>query len=58
MLHCHDMKKGDIFYCEDCGLTLQVLKECDESGDEDVCCCADQETTCIFNCCGTDLKKK
>lgn len=53
MLHCHDMKKGEIYYCEECGLELKVMKECTECCGSDDC-----EETCKFSCCGEDLKLK
>lgn len=59
MTSCHEMKVGDIFYCEDCGLELQVVKECsdtDTSASE--CGCCTTEDTCTFSCCGKDLVKK
>jgi hypothetical protein len=32
MPNCHEMKTGDIYVCEGCGLELQVVKECKECG--------------------------
>ena len=59
MLHCHDMKKGDIYYCKDCGLELQVVKECHDAGTAvEECGCMDADATCKFTCCGSELKKK
>lgn len=55
MANCHEMKVGDIYTCEKCGIELQVLKECKEAGmPADDCECA----PCTFSCCGEDLKKK
>jgi len=48
---CHELKKGDILYCEDCGLELQVTKNCN-CAEEGACSDAG------FTCCGGDLKKK
>ena len=28
MSNCYKMKKGEVYVCEDCGLKLQVIKEC------------------------------
>ncbi len=50
MVHCHDIKEGDVLYCEDCGLELTVTKGCD-CGEG---ACAESG----FSCCGMDLKKK
>jgi len=59
MLSCHDMKKGDIFTCKDCGLELQVIKECDETETSaDECCCSPQANPCTFSCCGKELLRK
>ncbi len=51
MVHCHEMKEGAVYICEDCGLELTVSKGCD---------CAD-ESACSdmgFTCCGGEMKKK
>ena len=51
-LHCHDMKKGQVYYCPDCGLEIKIVNECKQCcGDEDNCGCS-------FSCCGSDLKLK
>lgn len=47
------MKKGSTWVCEGCGLELEVVKECDECG-EDECCSGD----CTFECCGETLTLK
>ena len=55
MPDCHEMRSGDVYICEDCGLELQVVKECKEAGaPPDECKCA----PCSFICCGEELKKK
>ena len=55
MASCDTMKKGEIYRCEDCGLEIQVIKECEDAKQ-----CADgscgSEST--FSCCGGDLVKK
>ncbi len=28
MASCHEMKMGQVYVCEGCGLELQVVKEC------------------------------
>ena len=53
MSSCNELKKGDILYCEDCGLELTVTKAC-SCGDEDSGACAESG----FSCCGMSLKKK
>jgi len=59
MLSCHDMRKGQVYTCEDCGLELKVVKECDEAGTpaED-CACHTDKSTCAFSCCGQELTLK
>lgn len=55
MVHCHEMKRGDIFYCDHCGLELEVRTECTEcEPTEGECACG----TCSFMCCDAELKKK
>ncbi len=56
MPSCHDMKLGEVYVCETCGLELKVVKECDECGeDADSCAC---EEHCSFDCCGEEMKLK
>jgi predicted nucleic acid-binding Zn ribbon protein len=59
MPNCHDMKKGRIYYCDDCGLELQVVKEC-KNADTPVeeCECCKENDPGTFSCCGMELKKK
>lgn len=55
MVHCHEMKKGQIFQCEDCGLELRVVNECKECGtDANECDCGE----CTFVCCDKPLTLK
>lgn len=55
MTDCHDMEKGQIYVCEDCGLELKVIKECVDCGPtEEECACG----PCEFVCCGEELKLK
>jgi hypothetical protein len=55
MPSCHDMKVGEIYICEECGLELKVVKECTDTHDD--CGCGD-EGHCDFSCCGGPLTKK
>jgi hypothetical protein len=32
MPSCHDMRKGEIYVCPDCGIELQVVNECKDVG--------------------------
>ncbi len=55
MIECHDMEKGQIYMCEDCGFEMKVVNECGE------CCETEEEGTCAtceFMCCGEELTLK
>ncbi len=59
MSSCHDMKKGEIYVCEECGLELKVIAECqDVETPDDECCCHDEGEKCEISCCGKGLVKK
>ncbi len=52
MAHCHEMRPGDVFYCETCGLTLKVESACScASGKEGSC-------TVPLTCCGQEMTKQ
>ncbi|MFX0077860.1 MAG: hypothetical protein ACFE8O_01360 [Candidatus Hermodarchaeota archaeon] len=52
-IHCHEMKKDQIYSCPECGIALQVVKECEEcETPEGDCGCA---APCVFECCGKPL---
>jgi hypothetical protein len=52
MANCAEMKKGDVYVCETCGLELQVSKTCScGSGEGDTC-------TVPLQCCGKNMVKK
>jgi len=59
MATCHDMKLKDVYVCKECGIALQVVKECKDVGHtaED-CGCHPTATPCTFSCCGKALVKK
>jgi hypothetical protein len=51
MANCGDMKEGDLYYCESCGLELRVTKTCScGSGGADAC-------SVPLQCCGKEMKK-
>ena len=54
MPNCHEMKKGNLYVCEECGLELEVAKECEEYGISTKCGCE----PCTFICCGRELRLK
>lgn len=53
MANCCDMKKGDLFVCEKCGLELSVNKPCTCDPDAPDNCC-----TVPLQCCGQEMTKK
>ena len=55
MARCDEMREGEIYCCEECGLEIQVLEECShEEGEEGEETCAIQG----FVCCGQPLSLK
>jgi hypothetical protein len=55
MAHCHEMKQGEVYTCKECGLELEVVKECKEAElPSEECRCE----PCSFVCCGQELVKK
>ncbi|NLN97078.1 MAG: hypothetical protein GX127_01565 [Eubacteriaceae bacterium] len=57
MVACNDMKKGEVYACETCGLELEVLKECDCPDDHCEPKTASGEC-CEFDCCGKPMVRK
>ena len=49
MATCAQMKKDEIYACPDCGVELQVIKECADEGK----CAADQ---CKLTCCDSEME--
>ena len=52
-MSCHDLTKGDILICEECGLELEVTKACDCAEEESGACSEEG-----FICCGMTMKRK
>jgi len=52
MIKCAEMKEGDRFLCETCGLELKVMKSCNCGASEDIFC------TVPLQCCGKDMVKR
>jgi hypothetical protein len=55
MADCHEMRKGQVYMCEECGLELQVVAECKDAGTPSEKC---QHNSCDFACCDQPLKLK
>ena len=53
MARCDEMREGDVYYCERCGLEIEVLEECvHDDGEEAEEVCSIEE----FTCCGQPMK--
>ena len=52
MAGCTEMKLGEVYVCEGCGLELQVVKTCGEN-EEGACACTE-----AIACCGKPLSLK
>ena len=59
MASCHEMKRGEVYVCEGCGLELQVMAECEHAGiPAEECACHVDGGECAIVCCGRPLVKK
>lgn len=56
MAKCHDLEKGKVYQCQNCGLEIEIKKSCDCK--EKNCKCLREDDHCSFKCCGQKLKKK
>lgn len=56
MHSCGNMKKGEVYECQDCGFAFEVIKEC--NCDESEPCQPNQEACCDFMCCGQPMVRK
>ena len=52
MPRCDEMQQGEAYYCEECGLEIEVTEECshDDDNEPDEVCSVDE-----FMCCGRPL---
>jgi len=58
MAGCHDMKEGEIYVCENCGLELKLVKECKNSHvSKEECVCHSEKGNYKMMSCGKCLKK-
>jgi hypothetical protein len=52
MPRCDEMHEGEVYYCERCGLEIEVIEECShEDGEEADEVCRPEE----FVCCGEPM---
>ena len=56
MVSCNMMKKGEVWGCKECGIEIEVIRECDKAEISSYECSS--EGGCSFTCCGEDLVKK
>lgn len=54
-MKCTDLKKDSVYRCDDCGLEVKVVTECNDTEDTDCCSSTDK---CNFICCGKELTLK
>lgn len=57
MASCNEMKKGELYVCDSCGLEFEVKAECN-CPDIDECKPAEGHDCCDFECCGKPMHKK
>jgi hypothetical protein len=55
MPECREMKKGDVYYCKDCGVEITVTKECVGCGKPSIAC---ECGPCSFVCCNQEVQLK
>ena len=48
MANCNDIKKDEVYVCEECGMEVKIQKECE----------CDEDEECSLMCCGIELTKK
>ncbi len=52
MPRCDEMREGEVYYCEHCGLEIEVIEECShEEGEEAEEACRIED----FVCCGEPM---
>lgn len=55
MTRCDEMREGDVYTCDKCGLEIEIIEECShEDGEESEETCRIEE----FMCCGEPLSLK
>jgi hypothetical protein len=52
MVNCAEMKIGEVYVCDGCGLELKVVKECSCEEEDQGCGCPP------LVCCGKPLRSK
>ncbi|MDD7510899.1 MAG: hypothetical protein PUK21_00720 [Peptostreptococcaceae bacterium] len=57
MVSCGEMKVGEVYVCNACGLELEVKKGCG-CPDDDHCHPVKEDVCCEFACCGQPMELK
>jgi len=58
---CREMKKGDTYFCDDCGLEIQVTNQSSYAAAAGSTACGSYTTdapSVNLKCCGADMTKK
>lgn len=58
MVSCGEMKKGEVYACESCGLELEVKNACGCPEEEACTTGHDHGVCCDFECCGKPMVRK
>lgn len=58
MISCGDMKQGEVYACDACGLELEVKKACNCPDDHNCAPASKGDACCEFECCGKPMQKK
>ncbi len=58
MAGCQDMKKGEVYVCEGCGVELEVVRECRTEETEESRARHVEADGCEVKCCDRPLKLK
>jgi hypothetical protein len=54
MTRCDEMREGDVYVCDKCGLEIEIVEECNHDDEEADDVCRIEE----FTCCGEPLTLK
>jgi hypothetical protein len=57
MPKCHDLKRDEVYGCQQCKLEMKVIRECECDDSSEACACYTQPDSCVFTCCNEEMKK-